>query len=68
MKTINHILNNPVQSAVTVAILRLDTDRMLSESDVTSPKLFVLPGYNNVNRWHPNKYFRNKSVFTNFTS
>lgn len=47
--------------------MKPDTDRMLLNSDVTYYKLFVLCGYNNVNREEPNIYFLENSVFTTFT-
>ena len=47
-------------------ILKPDTDMMLLKSDVTYRKLSVVPKYNNANIGHQNRYFQNKSIFTNF--
>jgi len=54
MKSINHILNNPVKGIeywllIVWGRLKSDTDRMLMTPDVIYNKLFILHGYNNVN-------------------
>ena len=35
---------------MSAAILKSDTDWMLSKSDISYHKLFIVPGYNQVNR------------------
>jgi len=47
--------------------MKQDTDQMLLKSDITHHKMFVVPGYNNVNRGQPNMYFQNKRTVMNIT-